>query len=239
MTLETGLRRRFESPPDALDGMPLRRGRVIAVNNPQRRVDVAMEQGEVIRDVPVLSGFAGTHVGTPFVGTVDNPAGTQSTGSGPYADMTPSLTNDVFAIVGYITGNLHQPYVLGFLFPEQFETSFKDIEVEKHANGMHMAWTVDGLEISHPSGFYIKVGTGVAKTVLNGANYDSRAVPFDDTKGTASAAPDVVFGHPSGFSLRITSTGSLILTKPGGASFDIGLHTHGVTTAPGTTGGPG
>lgn len=236
--LEAALQRRFRAARDTDRGMMPQLGRVIAVDNAQRRIDVALEGDRVLRSVPVLSPFAGTHLGSPFIGVVDNPANTQKTGSGPYADMVPSGTNDTWTVVSYLGGNVSRPYASGFFFGEQFETSFKDVSVSKFHNGMSLVVTDDGMELRRPDGTLLRIGTGITKADLTAKNFDADSVPFDPAAGSATGAPDVILLHSSGASIRITSSGSILIGTAGGG-FSLATHVHsGVTAGGANSGGP-
>lgn len=214
-------------------------GRIVATYPEQNQVDVAVQHGGVLRRVKVARGLAGSFEGSSYLPLITNPNGTQTTGDGPVTDLRKSGT-DTYAIVSFLGGDGRRPVVTGFLPPERFMTSFKEqdnVEVQRHRNGMYTNYTSDGFEISHPSGTFIRIGVGIVKTDLNGKNVDTQ-VPFDDTSGSASAVPDIIIKHVSGTSIRINPSGSIVITKAGGGSFALESHTHGVTTAPGTTGPP-
>lgn len=238
--IQNGLAQRFASGRGGND-MPSNFGRVIATDPTQNRVDIVLYKGGILRGVPVLRETIGTHEGSSYLPKIDNPPSATQTDLGPSVlDMRSSKTNDTFALVDYIMGDMTKPYILGFLPPESFEASFSDamnVEVEKHRNGMYTNFTSDGLEISHPSGTYIRIGVGTTKTNLNALNYDAARVPFSDTSGTATATPDITISHNSGTSVRITTAGSIIITKAGGGSFALETHTHSDPQG-GSTGGP-
>lgn len=153
--------------------------------------------------------------------------------------------SDVFAVVALIGGKLSQPIVLGFLFPEENEllcartdennpdTTTKGNETGgmllwKHCSNVYTRVGEDGeVEISHPTGLLIKIGTfdsyknpdffdgsfvNEQRTEIN--NYDKKLRPFkylDPETDEVKPATDMYIYHPSGTRIKIGPDGTVEL----------------------------
>ena len=208
-----------------LNYMPLHVGKIVAVDKARRTADVFLAAGGLLKRVPVLAQVAGTFEGTPYLPNVD--AGTGD----PNYNRT---GRDTYCLVGYAGGDFRKAYVLGLIFPPEFETAFSDAEVNKHANGGYTVWDNDGMEVARPDGTYIRIGGASAK--FAGTNVNVK-VPFTATDA-AIPAPHIFINHSSGLKIDITPAGLIQITKAGGGSFELTTHTHIAPVGGGATGGP-
>jgi hypothetical protein len=205
--LQDGLIWRFREATDPNGGMPHQLGRVIRVNRKLHTVDVALRYGGTLTNVKVLKDVAGTNEGSGWLPDVD---------SGKTEDATPTYpgtgTNDSYCVVGYVEGRQREPYVVGFVPPPQFETSFEKMNVTKFHNGMYMVVDDDGMEFHRPDGTFIRLG-GNTPAVVNAQNA-SPDVPFDGGAGTATNSASVTMGNSAGAKTELKSDGGIALTTP-------------------------
>ena len=87
-------------------------------------------------------------------------------------DITQRTEQDQIALVGFVRG---YPVVMGYLFPQISQMTFKDPKrkMERHQSDFYT--TVDGdgnMEMHHPSGAYIRIGESPAHEDLENKNFD-------------------------------------------------------------------
>jgi phage baseplate assembly protein gpV len=157
--------------------MSLRLGRVVASNPQDNSVDLVMtDNGMRMPGVQVMAGTASTNTGAHDLPDPSTPA------SGDPWSLTEKTDRDMIAVCGALGGQL---IVLGFLFPQICQMLFEDHNrrVNRHASDVYS--TIDGkgnMELAHPSGFYMRVGTSPAHENLTGKDVDGK---WKITKNTA------------------------------------------------------
>lgn len=180
-------------------------GKIIGIQRDRRTVDVFLLGGGTLKKVRVLTDIAGSHEGSPYLPSVDVPDGEP--------DTIPT-GNDTYCVVGYLNGDIRKAIVLGLLFPNDFETAFKDLDVNKHMGGSYTAFDPDGFEVNRPDGTYIRIGTSNARVVDSATNTSKS--PFSRTTGTATGAPWVYIKHSTGAIISISPAGVITMTGPSG-----------------------
>jgi hypothetical protein len=191
-------------------GLMLSIGKIVAVHRDRRNVDVFLLGGGLLKQVPVLSTTAGSHEGSPYLPDIIVKTGEPS--------ATPTGT-DTYCVVGSLSGDIRTPVVLGLLFPNDFETSFEDLDVNKRMGGSYTAFDPDGFEINRPDGTYIRVGTTTSRAVDSATNRGK--VPFSRTTGTAVGTPHVYIKLSNGLSMDFTPAGQIIVTRINGTTIDL------------------
>lgn len=181
-------------------------GKIVNIHRDRRTVDVFLLGGGILKQVQVLTDIAGSHEGSPYLAGVDVPDGEP--------DSAPT-GNDTYCVVGYLNGDIRKAIVLGLLFPTDFETAFKDLDVNKRVGGSYTAFDADGFEINRPDGTYIRIGTSNTR-VVDAATNTSKS-PFSRTTGTATGAPWVYIKHSTGAIISISPSGAISMTGPNGS----------------------
>jgi len=214
-------------------------GRVYQVYPAANMVDIMLWDGSLVSKVQVMVPYASSKTGI-----LNMPASKYKNGSMldrelPWKDAEVD-ENDVFAVVAFFEGAVSMPVVLGFLFPEENEllcdrtdennpdTTTKGnnqggMLLWKHFSNVYTRVGEDGeIEISHPSGLLIKIGTydgakGVDEQRTQINNYDKKLRPFtylDPETGVAASAPSLHIYHPAGTYLTIDTLGNISIKVP-------------------------
>lgn len=186
--------------------MWLKKARVVAVHPEDHSIDVVtFPDGARISGVQVLAPFASSNTG--LHGGLGSPG---TPGSGDKWDIRDDTTRKMVAIIGFMGPGL--PVCLGFLFPQVNGLSFKDGRlVLAHESGAYTSMMPDGsIESYHPSGSYVKLGTG-AHASMAGQDQDGRFA-----QSTAAPAPTYTVSVGSGGSelakLAMGPTGAIAVT---------------------------
>ena len=146
-------------------------GYVVAVHPDDHSVDLVMsDNGERLIgvQVPTLNGSTRT-------GTIDLPAVPEKKNKW---DITQLTGQDMKAIVGFVGRN---PVVRGFLFPQvnQMLSNDPKMRIDRHQSDVMSTIDGDGnIQLTHPSGTYIRIGETPDKVDMAGKNADGTAV-FD------------------------------------------------------------
>lgn len=85
-----------------------------------------------------------------------------------------SKKRDITAVVGFIA---NQPLVLGFLHPQVTQMLFKrkNFHVRRHPSDVYSSMDDDGnLEVSHPSGTFIRMAVNPEHEDLTGKDFDKK-----------------------------------------------------------------
>ena len=205
------------------------------VSSAANMVDVMLLDGTVLKDVQVTVPYASSRCGSTGLpiskyeedmmdhsGVKDHPLSA--------AKITES---DVYAVVGFLGGSMQRPIVLGFLFPENCEILCgKDQKgnedgtqfLWKHESNVYARVTkgylgaegsqdpiTPDIEISHPSGLFIKIGRNTTLEPIT--NWDKDIRPFkklNPETNSADPAPYIYIYHPSGDRITIDPDGNLI-----------------------------
>lgn len=213
--------------------------KVIGRHPEKATVDLAMSDGGLYPDVPVLgllSGSAGQNYIPSFSPSVPYPtaAGT--------VDLAVPGKDDLWAVVGYMGGNSKSAVVLGFLPPQVSQVFVKTdgLELELHESGVYSLITPDGAtETTWPDGTFLRVGDSLT-------HHDMASENPDWNPPTSTTPVQFVFKHSSGFT--ITFNGSVLeigagsqqaLTFAGPLASWLNSHTHsGVAAGSGSSGTP-
>ncbi len=141
----------------------LRIARVAKTHPEDNSVDLIMvDDGSRFSAVQALALGATTRTGSANLPAV-------STGY----SLTANTGQDMLAVVGFLDPTV--PVVLGFLFPQVNQVLFSDVnrKVERHASDVYTSIDGDGnVELFHPSGTYLRIGTDSAHEDLTGKDYD-------------------------------------------------------------------
>jgi len=194
-------------------------GKVYDVHSEANMVDVLLMDGSKLTDVQVLTPYASSSHGItnlPISKYAKNMLDKDLPSSSARQDEW-----DVFAVVGFLGGSILRPVVLGFLFPEENESlcgrddqpGNKDGSqyLFKHKSNVYSRIDQDGqIEISHPSGLFIKIGKDCDLTTIT--NWDTKLRPFNrfnPVSKEADPAPYVYISHPSGNTLMVNPDGDV------------------------------
>lgn len=213
-----------------LSGITL--GRVYQVYPEANMVDILLFNGSLLPRVQVMAPYASSRSGVANL-----PIPNYRNGSMLDRDLPLQSANkdesDVFAIVAFFGGAIIKPIVLGFLFPEENEllcgrtdeqrtdttkgNSKGGMFLWKHFSNVYTRVAEDGeIEISHPSGLLIKIGSydngkeaEDQRTIIN--NYDKKLRPFshlDPETGEQTTVPTIHIYHPSGTFITLDPSGN-------------------------------
>jgi hypothetical protein len=176
-------------------------------------IDIILFDGTRYVRVPVMTTFASSRTGCVNlpISEQETPIDISYSSGGKQFPLKPGNVNesDVYAIIGFISGLYIKPICLGFLFPEENEllcstkqtgNSDGSQYLWKHTSNTYVRVDEYGdIEISHPSGVFIKVGNNAERTDI--VNYDKNVRPFkwkNKKTNELSPAPYITITHPSG-----------------------------------------
>jgi hypothetical protein len=154
-----------------------RKAIVVMCHPEDHSVDLVMcDDGARLSGVPVLSPNASKRSGG-----IDMPKMPEKTGEAKW-DITERHDHDMEAMVAMMgAGN---PVVVGFMFPQVSQMTFKDKERRFKRHQSDVYHTIDGsgnFEIHHPSGAYVRIAESVEHEDLERKNFDENLV-FDRNK---------------------------------------------------------
>jgi hypothetical protein len=200
--------------------MNLHIGKVIQTHPKANMVDVMLTDGTIMSKIECLSPLASANEGLYDL-PVPNPADPTA----PFKDSVDLETNDVWAVVAEIDN--WNTVCLGFIFPERNQVLCDEpgLHLFKHNSDVYHRIDKDGnVELHHPSGTFIKVGSNTAKTPV--VNWDAdKGRPFDE----GSVDPDTTYvhvEHESGATVTILPSGKVEVKAEGieldGEGFGVG-----------------
>ncbi len=218
----------------------LRPAKVVAVHPGGYAVDlVFLDDGSRVPAVQCLTPFASTNSGI-----ADLPAPTP--GQSAY-DASETKIRDIYAMCGSFRG---LPVVVGFLFPQVCQMLFDDANrrIDRHASDVYTSIDGDGnVELYHPSGTYLRIGTAAAHEDLTGKDFDGKWKITNNTDkavyvhlgvangGNSVASIDI---DPSG-NITTQNNGNLTATVGGGATVNVtgnaAIQASGAVTIQGST----
>jgi hypothetical protein len=146
------------------------KARVVAVHSEVPAVDIViLDDGRRFSGVQILSQHASGDTGsvnipTPSVTNSKDPFSSQNTGQ-----------RDMFCLVTFVSRDI--PVVVGFLPPKvsQMQFSVNNFNIERHASDVYSSISENGdIEMHHPSGTYLKIGTSSVHTDLTGTDYNGK-----------------------------------------------------------------
>ena len=183
-------------------------------------VDVMMFDGSLLRQVQVMTSFASSRTGVVNLPVSDYKE--EMIEKDFPLEKAKQNESEVFAVVAFLGGTPMRPVVLGFLFPEETELLCGK-EQKGNEDGSMFLWKHESnvyvrvakgstpeIEISHPSGLLIKVGSDTERAEIS--NWDKTLRPFkwkDPTNNTESPSPYVHLYHPSGTYFTIDKDGNV------------------------------
>ncbi len=241
--------------------MSMRQGYVVAVHPEDHSVDLVMvDDGSRLVGVQVA-----TPNGSARSGTVDLPDVKQP---GDKWDITKTNGQDMKALVSFVG---RHPVVTGFLYPQINQMLLKDPKARRFRHQSDVETLIDGdgnIQVTHPSGTYIRIGENPDADSLGGKFADESAVDRNTSKqvsirvgmagGTAvlTISPTGAVSLTTKQTVDIDAEGAVTVKSPVGITLDTPLvsvpngdvvasgvslvhHVHGQTMpGPGTTGEP-
>lgn len=186
----------------------MRIGIVAEVHHNDHSVDIVMaDDGSRIVGAQVLTKNGSTRSGSVDLPEV-KPAGKDKW------DVTKRSGQDLRAIVGYVSGH---PVVLGFLYPQVNQMLLKDGKAARYRHQSDVETLIDGdgnMQITHPSGTYIRIGESPDKDDMAGKFTDDSATDRNTGKQVS-----VRIGMAGGTAvLTIAPGGQVTLTTQAGVS---------------------
>lgn len=190
--------------------MNLRFGRVVTIHPEDNAVDLVMvDDGSHVPGVQVLGGLASTSTGLTDLA---EPA--------PQAGDKWALTNTggremLAACLPAAGGRL---WVIGFRFPQIGQMTFKahGRMVYRHQSDVYV--TVDdagNLEVSHPSGTFLRIGETSGHEDLTGQDVDGKWKIARNTARAPHVSLQVVNGGVQKASVHIDPSGNLSISNAG------------------------
>ncbi len=203
-------------------------GKVFNVTPEANMVDVLLFDGTRLKNVQLMVPYASSSAG---ISNLPLPKYDQSLDDKDFPLSSANQNEvDVFVVIAFLGGTITRPIALGFLFPEENQvlcgrddnTGNKNggMYLFKHTSNVHEIIDKDGqIQISHPSGLLIKIGTyDTGKTpaqqqiTVNNWDKDIRAFKTGNPQSeddTESAAPYVHVYHPSGSYITVDDEGDV------------------------------
>lgn len=198
-------------------------GKVVAIHPESNCVDVVLYRtGLRLPAVRVLGDMATGQTGVANLHEPDCNDGFEATNTGK---------RDIVAAIAYYK---EFPMVVGFMFPEVAECLFarNDFKVDRHASDVYSTIDADGnMEIYHPSGTYLRIGTSPDHEDLTGNDYDAIWKIERNTQKAVHVHLTVANAGVQVASLDIDPSGNVSLSNNGNLSATVG----GTTTV--TSGG--
>lgn len=187
-------------------------GYVVATHPEDHSVDLVMaDNGERLIGVQVPTMNASTRTGT-----IDLPAVPDKRDKW---DITQLTGQDMKAIVGFVGRN---PVVRGFLYPQVNQMLSKDPKMRIDRHQSDVMTTIDGdgnIQLTHPSGTYIRIGETPDKVDMAGKNSDGSSA-FDRNTGRMV---NIRIGLAGGvLELTMTPTGGVLLKAAQGVNIEAG-----------------
>ena len=157
---------RAANPYRKQPGAQLLFGKVSARHPAQGTVDVVLDHGTILPQVPVVPQLVGTLTGSSYLPKTD-PVQPQQTPQGPYGLPTPNpdpTANELYAVIAWLEGSGRQPLVIGFLPPTTPSPAWlpqaAGWSVRRHESGQWEAIDPDGnLTLGWPDGSTLAVTT--------------------------------------------------------------------------------
>jgi len=184
--------------------------RVVDIHPESHAVDIViMDDNRRFAGVQVVSGAAGTNFGINDL-AVPDAIGYEAQNTG---------TRDIYAVVAFTACGV--PLVIGFLYPQISQMLFEDKErmIYRHASDVYV--TIDkrgNMEVSHPSGTYLRIGEGPQHDDLTGRDYD-KIWKIERNKDSApNVHLEVGYGGKINAVVDITPDGDVSINNYGGTS---------------------
>jgi hypothetical protein len=143
--------------------------KVTGVHPEAHAVDIVLLRTKAVFPmVQVMAIGASTNTGVSGLATPTAPRG------GDKSSVILTHDRDTYAIVGFVC---RAPVVVGFLYPQVCQMLFEDMNrhIERHPSDVYTS--VDGagnVELYHPSGTYLRIGTSPNHEDLTGKDFDKQ-----------------------------------------------------------------
>lgn len=188
-----------------------KKGIVVATHPDDHSVDLVLSDGRRLTGVQVS-----TSNGSTRSGTFDMPAVPEKADKW---DITKLTGQDQIALVDFVDGI---PVVTGFLFPQVSQMTFNDpkMRVDRHQSDVMSSIDGDGnIQITHPSGTYIRIGETPDKVDMAAKNTDA-SLAVDRNTGRKV---NIRIGLAGGvLELTMTPTGAVSLKCAQGINIEAG-----------------
>jgi phage baseplate assembly protein gpV len=197
-------------------------GTVVASYPEGNSVDVLLDNGDRLSNVQVM-----VPTGSNVSGVIDLPdVGGPSPSDEARWDPTSQRDRYVKAVVGFCHS---VPVVFGFLLPQVNEITFqeKNRRIVRHASDVYSSVDDSGnVEVYHPSGTYMRIGTSPAHEDLTAKDYDKKWAIARNTDKQVHVQLTVMNGGAQKASLNIDPSGNITLTHVG----NLVTHTQGTAS---------
>lgn len=191
--------------------------KVVNVHPGAHAVDLLfLEDGSRVPMVQVISHSASTNSGHAGLAQPDTPA------SGDPWDFNDSKTRDVYAIVAFMR---KYPVVLGFLFPQVAQMLFADINrsINRHPSDVYTSIDDAGnMEVYHPSGTYLRIGSSSAHEDLTGKDVDGKWKMARNTGAAVHVHLSVANAGAQVASIDIDPSGNITEQNNGSLTANVG-----------------
>lgn len=192
-------------------------GMVVATYPQGMSVDVLLDRdGSRLCNVQVMVPFGSDKTGTLDLPDIGGPADDSRW------DIRAKRDRYMRAVVGFFRG---LPVVLGFLVPQETEITFKDKNrrVMRHASDVYTSIDDNGnVELYHPSGTYLRIGTSGAHEDLTGKDFDGKWQIKRNTNKAVHVHLGVSNAGSEVASLNIDPSGNVNLQNDGNLTADVG-----------------
>lgn len=133
-------------------------------------------------------------------------------------DITQRTGQDMQALVAFVGRN---PVVVGMLYPQVNQMLLKDPKARRFRHQSDVETLIDGdgnVQLTHPSGTYIRIGEAIDSDTLNGKHADSSATDRNQSK-----AVNIHIGMAGGsLELTLSPAGAVSLRCNQGVSIEAG-----------------
>lgn len=182
---------------------------VVAVH-PNRTVDLVFQDtGLRIAGAHVLSSLVTSDSGVWDIPSVPRPTSERLAGE------LPTTGRQLIAAVDMCSGRW---VVTGFLHPLGGQLAFTqpDRRVDRHSSGAYSTVAPDGsLELWHPSGSFVRIGTGAAHESLASISHDNA------WREVSNAPTPTISVHTAKFDLTIDPSGNLTVHTQGNGAIAV------------------
>lgn len=180
-------------------------GVVVATYPEGNSVDVLLDDGSRLSNVQVM-----VPSGSSDTGTFDLPH-VAGSGDNRRWDFTKERTRPVRALVAGCRG---VPVVIGFLLPQVCQVTFDEVNrrIMRHASDVYTSIDDAGnMEIAHPGGAFVRIGTSPAHEDLTGKDFDKKWAITRNTDKQAYICVSI----PGKATLTIAPSGEVSLEASG------------------------
>lgn len=188
---------------------------IVETHPTDHSVDLVMvDDGTRYLGVQVLAQNASTRSGVVDMPKIDR-------GKDKW-DITKVTGQDMKALVGFVGGN---PVVMGTLFPQVNQMLLKDPQARRYRHQSDVETLIDGdgnMQITHPSGTYIRIGEATDADKLDGKYADKSA-----TDRNTSRKVNIHIGMAGGvLELTLSPEGAVSLKCAKGVTVEAGEEVH-------------